>query len=80
MQDYAAQIPVEDRWAIVAYERALQFSQHAAVGDVPDDRLRRSRSACHGASRRGPQAGGPVNVHDPFTPPADIDATPFALR
>jgi mono/diheme cytochrome c family protein len=38
MQDYAAQIPVEDRWAIVAYERALQFSQHAAVGDVPDDR------------------------------------------
>jgi mono/diheme cytochrome c family protein len=38
MQDYAAQIPVEDRWAIVAYERALQFSQHAALGDVPDDR------------------------------------------
>jgi hypothetical protein len=39
MQDYAAQIPVEDRWAIVAYERALQFSQHAAVGDVPAERL-----------------------------------------
>jgi len=38
MQDYAAQIPVEDRWAIVAYERALQFSQHAAVNDVPDDK------------------------------------------
>jgi mono/diheme cytochrome c family protein len=38
MQDYAAQIPVEDRWAIVAYERALQFSQHAAINDVPDDR------------------------------------------
>jgi mono/diheme cytochrome c family protein len=37
MQDYAAQIPVEDRWAIVAYERALQFSQHAAIGDVPDN-------------------------------------------
>lgn len=38
MQDYAAQIPVADRWSIVAYERALQFSQHAAIGDVPDDR------------------------------------------
>jgi cytochrome c1 len=38
MQDYAAQIPVEDRWAIVAYERALQFSQHAAINDVTDDR------------------------------------------
>jgi cytochrome c553 len=38
MQDYASQIPVEDRWAIVAYERALQFSQYAAIGDVPDNR------------------------------------------
>jgi hypothetical protein len=38
MQDYAAQIPVEDRWAIVAYERALQFSQHAAIDDVPGNR------------------------------------------
>jgi mono/diheme cytochrome c family protein len=36
MQDYAAQIPPQDRWAIVAYERALQFSQHATVSDVPD--------------------------------------------
>ena len=38
MQDYAAQISVTDRWAIAAYVRALQFSQHATVGDVPDDR------------------------------------------
>ena len=38
MQDYAAQVPVEDRWAIVAYERALQFSQHAALNDVPENR------------------------------------------
>jgi mono/diheme cytochrome c family protein len=38
MQDYAAQIRVEDRWAIVAYERALQFSQYATVTDVPADR------------------------------------------
>jgi Cytochrome C oxidase, cbb3-type, subunit III len=37
MQDYSAQIPVQDRWAIVAYERALQFSQHATVADVPAD-------------------------------------------
>jgi mono/diheme cytochrome c family protein len=37
MQDYASQIPVEDRWAIVAYERALQFSQYAAIDDVPDN-------------------------------------------
>jgi mono/diheme cytochrome c family protein len=35
MPAYGAQIPVADRWAIVAYVRALQRSQHAQVGDVP---------------------------------------------
>jgi mono/diheme cytochrome c family protein len=35
MPDYAAQIPVNDRWAIVAYVRALQHSQQATIGDVP---------------------------------------------
>lgn len=35
MPGYAAQIPVADRWAIVAYMRALQFSQAATVEDVP---------------------------------------------
>ena len=35
MPDYAAQIPVSDRWAIVAYLRALQRSQQATVSDVP---------------------------------------------
>jgi hypothetical protein len=34
MQGYAAQIPVSDRWAIVAYIRALQLSQNATVADV----------------------------------------------
>ena len=36
MQDYAAQIPVRDRWAIVAYVRALQLSQNATLNDVPE--------------------------------------------
>jgi len=35
MYGYAAQVPVEDRWAIVAYVRALQLSQHASLSDVP---------------------------------------------
>lgn len=34
MPDYAAQIKPEDRWAIAAYIRALQRSQHANEGDV----------------------------------------------
>jgi mono/diheme cytochrome c family protein len=35
MMDYSAQVPVEDRWAIVAYIRALQLSRNATVDDVP---------------------------------------------
>lgn len=38
MQDYAAQVPVADRWAIAAYIRALQLSQGASLDDVPADR------------------------------------------
>jgi mono/diheme cytochrome c family protein len=38
MQDYSAQVPVADRWAIAAYIRALQYSQHATIDDVPADR------------------------------------------
>jgi mono/diheme cytochrome c family protein len=35
MPDYATQIKAEDRWAIVAYIRALQLSEHATLADVP---------------------------------------------
>jgi len=34
MPDYSSQIPVEDRWRIVAYIRALQLSQNATQSDV----------------------------------------------
>jgi mono/diheme cytochrome c family protein len=37
MPSYASQIPARDRWAIVAYVRALQRSQHASVTDVPQE-------------------------------------------
>jgi mono/diheme cytochrome c family protein len=35
MPDYAAQVKVADRWAIIAYVRALQLSAHAPLDDVP---------------------------------------------
>ena len=38
MPAYAHQISPKDRWAIVAYVRALQRSQNAALDDVPEDR------------------------------------------
>jgi mono/diheme cytochrome c family protein len=44
MYSYAGRITPEDRWAIVAYIRALQRSQNATLGDVP-------------AAERGPLAG-----------------------
>ncbi|MBL4701907.1 MAG: cytochrome c [Phycisphaeraceae bacterium] len=38
MPAYGKQIPVKDRWAIVAYLRALQLSQNAPVSNVPVDK------------------------------------------
>jgi hypothetical protein len=35
MPDYSAQIAPRDRWAIVAYIRALQLSQNATSADIP---------------------------------------------
>lgn len=38
MPDYSAQIKPADRWAIVAYVRALQLAQNGKIDDVPSDR------------------------------------------
>jgi mono/diheme cytochrome c family protein len=35
MPDYRMQLAARDRWAVVAYIRALQLSQHASKADVP---------------------------------------------
>ena len=36
MFSYAERIPAEDRWAIIAYIRALQLSQNATLSDLPE--------------------------------------------
>jgi mono/diheme cytochrome c family protein len=41
MYDYRERIAPEDRWAIVAYIRALQLAQHAPLIDAPPDEVRR---------------------------------------
>lgn len=38
MYSYADRVAPHDRWAIVAYIRALQLSQDARIGDVPPER------------------------------------------
>lgn len=41
MPDYRDQIPVDDRWAIVAYIRALELSRTATIAEVPPDQRAR---------------------------------------
>ena len=43
MPAYGDQIPVDDRWAIVAYVRALQRARNATLADVPEDVRRNLR-------------------------------------
>ena len=40
MGPYGANISVDDRWAIVAYVRALQLSRLGTIEDVPDRQTR----------------------------------------
>jgi len=37
MPSYSYAIPVDDRWAIVAYVQALQLSRRGTLNDVPSD-------------------------------------------
>ena len=72
MPDYAAQVSPKDRWAIVAYIRALQLSQHASVGDLTQDergRLERGETApaeepAHGATPGHAPAAEGAPQHD----------------
>ena len=46
MYSYASRVKPEDRWAIIAYIRALQLSQDARIEDVPEserDQLQRNQ-------------------------------------
>lgn len=58
MPSYAQQIPPRDRWAIVAYVRALQLSQHATLADVPPAEQEKLKSAPPGPAN--PDGGGQV--------------------
>ena len=50
MPDYRAQISPRDRWAIAAYVRALQLSQHAPAAEFPqEERDKLSKTAAPAA-------------------------------
>ena len=52
MPDYRAQVAPRDRWAIAAYVRALQLSQHASAADIPAEERQKlaSPAAAPGAA------------------------------
>ncbi len=52
MPDYAAQVRVEDRWAIAAYIRALQWSQNLEIDRLPEAEQARVREGLSAASAR----------------------------
>ena len=45
MMSYGGNVPVADRWAIIAYLHALQRSQNAAAADVPPEELAKLEKA-----------------------------------
>ena len=65
MQGYAEQVPVRDRWLIVAYVRTLQLSQHASVDDVPADRRGALDAAAASAAGSGAPAAGAATTAKP---------------
>jgi mono/diheme cytochrome c family protein len=48
MPRYGPQVPVKDRWRIVAYVRALQLSQHAELTQLPAEQRRQVEQAIGG--------------------------------
>jgi mono/diheme cytochrome c family protein len=61
MPSYASQIPLRDRWAIIAYVRALQLSQHFPEDQLTDE-MRKQLSAAaerNPSSKSNDSAGSP---------------------
>jgi hypothetical protein len=57
MYGYSAQIPPVDRWAIIAYVRALQLSRNAKVSDLPAELREKLNRAGSTASKQNGGSG-----------------------
>ena len=71
MPDYASQVTPADRWAIVAYIRALQLSQNAQSADVPSGKHVESLKTI--AESEGLP---PSFAQDQVFPPTSVTGTP----
>jgi mono/diheme cytochrome c family protein len=69
MASYASRVPVDDRWAIVAYLRALQLARNATIQDVPPE----ARSILDSTPpRQEPRPGQTPIENTPARPPGQI--------
>jgi mono/diheme cytochrome c family protein len=71
MLNYASQVQPRDRWAIVAYIRALQYSENANINDLPAEA--RSRVPAAGTAPSEAQRNEPIA-------PADSDFANFPAK
>jgi mono/diheme cytochrome c family protein len=58
MQSYAARVEPQDRWAIIAYVRALQVSRNARAADVPADKQAELAAAPDTGPQKNPEQTG----------------------
>jgi mono/diheme cytochrome c family protein len=75
MLNYAAQVQPRDRWAIIAYIRALQYSENANVNDLPQEA--RAKVPAIGAAVSAEQAAAQAN--QPLAP-SDPDFVDFPAK
>jgi mono/diheme cytochrome c family protein len=68
MLNYASQVQPRDRWAIIAYIRALQYSENANINDLPAEA--RAKVPAAGARPTAAEANQPIV-------PADSDFEDF---
>lgn len=62
MYGYSAQIPPRDRWAIIAYVRALQLSRNAKVADLPAELRKKLSSTNSGIAGDIPGGAKPGEI------------------
>jgi hypothetical protein len=75
MPSYTDQLTPEDRWKVIAYIRALQLSQNAAIGELAEN----DRKEVEKAGKAPAPAHGGAESHGGEKPAVTPSATPSAM-
>lgn len=79
MMGYGDRIQVPDRWAIIAYVRALQLAQRATLDDVPPEARPLLEQPPPTAESPGAPPPAPVTSAGPHAAAPSLSAAPSAL-